>query len=175
MFSSCLSVCVEVLLARQFTWTVLKRRLQFVLFVSFISRRSSSRETVHVECSQEETSICSLRVFHFTLKFSSRGSSPWTVLKGRLQSSFVSFILRLISPRETVHRELSSRGDFNFFSSSCLPFCGSSLRTPFTVNSPLRTPFCQGVLNADLTVEGLACGYFFNFVLSRFQTKTSNK
>ena len=55
----------------------------FVVFVSFISRRSSARETVHCGLfSRGDFNALSLRVFQFALKFSSRSSSSWTVLKG---------------------------------------------------------------------------------------------
>ena len=131
-------------------WTVLKRRLFSFSLLSvfhFALKFSLLARQFIVDCSQGETTSISfsssvfyfalkffsqgsspwtvlkgrlpffslLRVFHFALKFS-RGSSPWTVLKSRLQFFlFESFVSRWSSRRKAVHRGLFSRGDFNFF------------------------------------------------------------
>ena len=91
-FSSCFSFRVEDLLARQFTVDCSQRENSiFFSCLSFHVEVLGRQFTV--DCSQGENSIFfSLRVFHFTMKFSSRDSSPWTVLKGRIIFFFCSWL-----------------------------------------------------------------------------------
>ena len=98
-----------------------RERIHFFLFCHFGSQSVWFSDLANLFCPDRQfivdcSSMCfSLHVFHFALKFSSRDSSPWTVLKGRIQFFFlfVSFISRWSSPRETVHRGLFSRGDLH--------------------------------------------------------------
>ena len=93
----------------------------FLVLVSFTSRWSSPRGTVHRGLFSRGDYSGFLGFVSFTsrwISISSRGSSQWAVLKGRLQFLlvFVSCISRWSSRREW--GVVFSRGYFNFFSPS---------------------------------------------------------